>query len=244
MEMGRYADIILNLILAIVILFFPGGFTHTLFFGMAFSHIYIYMFDQYRVLRSVPACTFANMEVDWWSQVMLIPCCGMILMCCIFKANRQGYGYYMEGNKIVLYCVAGFVAHFVVHFLMLKYVVPLFGRQPQEHPELDNKTYRECNQTAAASWFSTNPIHCLRSQKIFNHAPACTYLFMGKEHLLQVNESIGCYFCDDAGQTPRDDEDMDWREVTEAAKQVATRLSAKLSMRWSSEPPSQADAPR
>merc|ERR1740129_538535 len=116
---------------------------------------------------------------------------------------------------------------------MLMYVVPLFGKKPEENPELDNKTYREVNTNLAASWFSTNPIHCLRSQKIYNHAPACTYLFMGKEHLLQTNESLGCYFCDDAGQTPRDDEDMDWKEVTEAAREVATRLSSRLSFKWS-----------
>jgi len=242
MEMGRYADLILNLILAIVILFFPGGFTHTLFFGMAFSHVYIYVFDQYRVLRSVPSCTFANMEVDWWSQVMLIPCCGMILMCCIFKANRQGYGYYMEGNSIVLLSVAGFFVHFVVHLLMLIYVVPLFGKKTQENPELDNKTYGEANQTLAVSWFSMNPIHCLRSQKIYKHSPPCTYLFMGKEHVLQVNEQIGCYFIDDEGMTPRDEEDADWKEVTAAAKNAATRLSTRMSFKWTADAPTDEQA--
>jgi len=237
MEMGRYADIILNLILAIVILFFPGGFTHTLFFGMAFSHVFIYFFDQFRVLRSVPSCTFANMEVDWWSQVMLIPCCGMILMCCIFKANRQGYGYYIEGNSIVIWSVAGFFAHFVVHLLMLIYVVPLFGKNPEENPELDNTTYKDVNQTLAVSWFSMNPVHCLRSQKIYKHSPPCTYLFMGKESVLQVNEQIGCYFLDDEGETPRDEENADWNELTGAANEAITRISRRLSMRTEPDAP-------
>jgi hypothetical protein len=235
MEMGRYADIILNLVLALVILFFPGGFTHTLFFGMAFSHSYIYFFDQYRVLRSIPACTFSNMDVDWWSQVMLIPCCGMILMCCIFKANRQGYGYYVEGNSIVLYSVAGFFVHCAVHLMMLIYVVPLFGKKTKENHDLENMTYSEVNQGLAASWFSTNPIHCLRSQKIYKHEPPCVYLFMGKEHVLQVNEDIGCYFVDDEGQTPRDVTHEDWDEVTSAAKEVASRVSMRMSMSWNTD---------
>lgn len=229
MEMGRYADIILNVLLGNVIFFFPGGYTHTLFFGMAFAHIYIYCFDQYRVLRSVPACTFANNEVDWWSQVMIIPCVGMVLMCAIFKGNKQGYGYYYEGNSIVPVCCWAFCIHCVVHFLMLVFVVPLFGKKPVENEKLDAMTYREVNQGIAASWFSTNPIHCLRSQKIYKHAPSCTYLFMGKDHVLQVNESIGCYFCDDAGQTPRDDDDKDWKEVSEAARDMARRLTTRMS---------------
>jgi len=235
MEMGRYADLILNLILACVIFFFPGGYTHTLFFGMAFSHVYIYLFDQYRVLRSVPQCTFANIEVDWWSQVMLIPVCGMVLMCCVFKANRQGYGYYFEGNNIVWVSCAAFCIHFVVHLLLLIYVVPLFGKKPEENPELDKLTYGEINQNLAASWFATNPIHCLRSQKIYKHSPSCAYLFMGKEHVLQVNEAIGCYFFDDAGETPRDGDDRDWNEMKDAASQVASRISMRMSsLRWDS----------
>merc|ERR1719410_1439995 len=229
MEMGRYADVILNILLGNIIFFFPGGYTQTLFFGMAFSHVYIYCFDQYRVLRSVPACCFANNEVDWWSQVMIIPCVGMVLSCAIFKGNKQGYGYYYEGNSIVPVCTWAFCIHCFVHYLLLVYVVPLFGKKPVENERLDSMTYREVNQGIAASWFSTNKIHCLRSQKIYKHAPGCTYLFLGKEHVLQVNESIGCYFCDDAGQTPRDDDDKDWKEVSEAARDMARRLTTRMS---------------
>jgi len=225
MEMGRYADIILNVILANLILFFPGGYTHTLFFGMAFSHVYIYIFDHYRVFRSVPACTFASNEVDWWSQVMLIPCCGMVLMCAIFKANAQGYGYFLEGNTIVWVCIMAFFAHFFVHLMMLIFVVPLFGKKTQENPDLDVMTFGEVNQHLAASWFSTNPIHCLRSQKIYQHMPHCVYLFRGHEDLLQVNEEIGCYFQDDKGTTPPLEEDMDWREAKDLARMASLRLT-------------------
>jgi len=105
----------------------------------------------------------------------------------------------------------------------------MFGKKQVENEKLDAMTYREVNQGQPASWFSTNPVHCLRSQKIYKHAPSCTYLFMGKEHVLQVNESIGCYFCDDAGQTPRDDDDKDWKEVSEAARDMARRLTTRMS---------------
>merc|ERR1719210_876488 len=53
-DLGRYADILLNMALGIGIFYFPGGYTHTLFLGMAFSHIYTYLLDKYRLLRTVP----------------------------------------------------------------------------------------------------------------------------------------------------------------------------------------------
>jgi len=206
MEMGRYADLILNLILGVMIFWFPGGWTHQLFFGLAVSHIYIYLFDHMRVLRTIPTCTFASMDVDWWSQVALIPLCGMVLACCIFKANRQGYGILLEGNDIVKVCGVAFFGHALLHLALLVYVVPLFGKKPEPNPELDNLTYKDVAQSRAASWFSTNPIHCLRSRLIYRHTPACVYLHPGKEHILMVNEKIGCYFSADSAELPRDED--------------------------------------
>jgi len=206
MEMGRYADLILNLILGVMIFWFPGGWTHQLFFGLAVSHIYIYLFDHMRVLRTIPTCTFASMDVDWWSQVALIPLCGMVLACCIFKANRQGYGILLEGNDIVKVCGVAFFGHALLHLALLVYVVPLFGKKPEPNPELDNLTYKDVAQSRAASWFSTNPIHCLRSRLIYKHTPACVYLHPGKEHILMVNEKIGCYFSADSAELPRDED--------------------------------------
>jgi len=198
MEMGRYADLILNLILGVMIFWFPGGWTHQLFFGLAVSHIYIYLFDHMRVLRTIPTCTFASMDVDWWSQVALIPLCSMVLACCVFKANRQGYGILLEGNDIVKLCGVAFFGHGLLHLALLVYVVPLFGKKPEPNPELDELSYKDVAQTLPASWFSTNPIHCLRSRLIYKHTPPCVYLHPGKEHILMVNEKIGCYYSVDS----------------------------------------------
>jgi len=213
MEMGHYADIVVNIILGVVILFFPGGYTHKLFFGMVISHVWIYIVDHVKVLRCVVDCHFSSMEVDWWSQVLLVPCCGLILSCVVFKANTGEYGYYLEGGKIGVAMGAAFAAHVIVHLLMLLYVVPLFGKQ--EIDESEEISYEEVNRQKAASWFSTNPIHCLRSDFIYKHEPPCGYRFVGKEHLLEVNEDIGCFFHDDL--TLPENASMDWNEIKEAA---------------------------
>merc|ERR1719238_1614733 len=114
-DMGRYADILLNVLLGLLILYFPGGYTHTLFFGMFFSHIVIYSFDHWKVIRNIPRCNYSSMDVDWWATWMLVPCTAIILSCMVFKANCQGYGYCITGNTIVLTCTAAYMTHMVVH---------------------------------------------------------------------------------------------------------------------------------
>eukprot|EP00928_Gymnodinium_smaydae_P077086 TRINITY_DN6024_c0_g1_i1.p1 TRINITY_DN6024_c0_g1~~TRINITY_DN6024_c0_g1_i1.p1 ORF type:complete len:992 (+),score=123.91 TRINITY_DN6024_c0_g1_i1:266-2977(+) len=195
MELGRYADLLLNMLLGIGIFYFPGGYTATLFVWMAISHIYIYVFDHYRVLRVIPTCSFASMSTDWWCQVMLAPLCGTILACLIFKANNQPGYYSLDATHCVLVCFAAFVLHTVVHVLLIIHFVPMLGKKEPSDQESDRRVpYSELSKDVAASYFSTNPIHCLRSKLIYKHSPPCIYWASGKEHLLEVNREIGCHF--------------------------------------------------
>merc|ERR1719498_278527 len=89
MDMGRYGDLLLNVILGILIFYFPGGYTIYLFGMMFLSHLYIYMLDHWHVLRIVPGCYFASDVIDWYAQVMLAPCVGLILSCLVFKSGNQ-----------------------------------------------------------------------------------------------------------------------------------------------------------
>merc|ERR1719162_1573650 len=93
-DLGRYADILLNVFLGILIFYFPGGYTWSLFYGMFISHIVIYAFDHWRIINVIPAVKIVSNEVDWWSQMMLIPCCSLILSCLVFKANCESYANY------------------------------------------------------------------------------------------------------------------------------------------------------
>jgi len=195
-DLGRYADILLNMVLAILIFYFPGGYTHTLFIALGLSHVYIYAMDQYKVLRSVPSITVATMEVDWWAQALLAPCCGLILSCLVFKANCQDFGYCIEGPPLVLSCTSAFIAHCILHVAVQTYVVPIFGKPPPDEADdpCAQVTFKDIAQANPQSWFTTNPVHCLRSQHVYDHQPPCRFLFSGKEHLLEANPSIGCFY--------------------------------------------------
>merc|ERR1719359_2628578 len=106
-DMGRYADILLNVFLGVLIFYFPGGYTWMLFFGMFISHIVIYLFDHWRVINVIPNIKITSYSVDWYAQAVLAACCGLILSSLVFKANcAKGLesitGYCIHDGKLVI----------------------------------------------------------------------------------------------------------------------------------------------
>jgi len=210
MEMGRYGDILLDIVLCIMIFFFPGGYTIFLFLAMVCCHVYVYAWDHWRVLRTIPSCVFASSNIDWWAQAMLAPCCGLIGSCLMFKsqnqrgmdwANSQFLGVW--GN--IFACGTVFVIHCIVHMLLLVHIVPLF-KLARPEDSMSDVTYADVAETVASSWFTTNPVWCLRSQRIYEHSPPCEFLVNGKEHLLRINEEIGCFYAHKKNKTEWDAE--------------------------------------
>lgn len=194
MDMGRYADCLLDVVLAVLVLYFPGGWTWKLFFALGFCHMFIYAFDHWKVLRNIPRCTYASMDVDWWSQAMFAPCVATIGSCMIFKANCQGYGYCVEGVwELVPLCSVFWILHCVVHLLILVHVVPRFGEKVVGSGAETNQ-YEACAKETPCTWFTANPVHCLRSKYIRDDTPACMYFIAGKEHCQKVNPKVGTYF--------------------------------------------------
>lgn len=191
-EFGRYADTLLNVALAVGMFFFPGGYTHWIFFMLAISQAYIYALDHWRVLRVVPASTFASMQIDWWCQVLLAPCCGLLAACLIFKGNCH-LGFCLSHQHLLLACLAAWLLHIVLHLLLLIFVVPLGDSEAKSlAPHL--RQYQQVAAMEPCSWFSANPIHCLRSKHVHRHGVPCSFFTPGQESTMEVNESIGCYF--------------------------------------------------
>eukprot|EP00927_Polykrikos_kofoidii_P002859 TRINITY_DN11144_c0_g1_i1.p1 TRINITY_DN11144_c0_g1~~TRINITY_DN11144_c0_g1_i1.p1 ORF type:complete len:334 (+),score=46.52 TRINITY_DN11144_c0_g1_i1:136-1002(+) len=190
MDLSRYADLLLNVMLAAAIFFFPPGFVFKIFFGLAFSHMYIYAFDHYKVLHCVPSCVFASSQVDWWAQWMLSIPCATMAMCTFFKANCE-QGERIHGTELWTKCLLIFLLHIAAHTLALKFVVPLFGGSARKTSTVD---YKAVARTSPCSWFNVNPVNVLRSRYVYEHDPPCDFFVPGKGHLLRVNEALGCFF--------------------------------------------------
>jgi hypothetical protein len=203
-DMGRYGDLLLDMLLAILIFYFPGGYTLLLFFGMAGSHAYIYFFDHWRVLRVIPKCTYASLEVDWWACWMMGPITATIMSALIFKNNCKNFvgpAYCLKGWPLIEACTAGWFAHSILQTLVLLFVVPMFKPGGEDSQDANaGEEWQQASRRYPCNWFTSNPIFCLRSRLLRGHNPACTFHMDGKEHLHAQNPAIGLHFYCEEGK--------------------------------------------
>mmetsp|Transcript_81585 Transcript_81585/g.141763 ORF Transcript_81585/g.141763 Transcript_81585/m.141763 type:complete len:969 (-) Transcript_81585:182-3088(-) len=194
MDLGRYGDILLNLWLAILILFFPSGSTLPILLTYAVSHLYIYCYDQYRILRCVPAFNYSTDDVDKYTQLMLIlPCC-TLASCVVFKANCTfGDSFCYSGYDVGIACGVAFVVHGLVHLMCIEFFLPAAFGNSHAHVKSED-TYRQVASRTSANWFNTNPINCLRSKYVNKDSPSCCYWMEGKQHLQRKNAKLGLYY--------------------------------------------------
>lgn len=198
MDMARYADILVNVSIAVLIFFFPSGFLLPMFLALGLSHVYMYTYDHYRVLRCVPGFCYAGDSVDRKAQKLLAIPCGILLSCIAFKANCAAKGLpCLHGAGLLLLLVGVFMFHVALHWTLLYALVPrLVGSRWRD--VRSPCSYEETSRDNACNWFSANPVHCLRSSVIYKHDPPCSYFVRGKEHLMQANPKIGAFFSDKA----------------------------------------------
>jgi len=214
MDLGRYADVLVNAFLAVCALFCAPGYIQYNFGALCLCHIYIIVYDQYRVLRCVPGFNYSTDFIERIGQGLFGICSAMMLAALVFKSNCMHEGKKQEAG---LFCVrdgallarmiAAFVGHMVLYLLIINLLLPLCMRT-RDHQQASD-TYEQvarrvpCSWCSAYvfdldgkqnSWFSANPVHCLRSKLLHGHAKPCIYYRRGKEYLLKEDPSIGCHF--------------------------------------------------
>jgi len=194
MDTGRYADVLLNATIAACAFLFPGSYVLKLFFFMFCSHIYIMLYDHYRILRAVPGFKLATDKIDRCAMMMTAIPTGVLAATIAFKylslPTRRSE--VLPDSDYIKYILGAFFAHIAVHWSLLSWFVPLFSRSH----EITKLPYEKVAKENPSSWFSANPVHCLRSKYIKGDNPPCTYFFLGKEYLLQSNPKIGIHFED------------------------------------------------
>lgn len=200
MDLSRYGDLLLNVLLATMILFFPPGTMLKLMLALFLSHAFIYVYDKFRVLRCVPSFTFSTSIVEKFSQAILAIPIGFILVAIVYKGNCMSTAVACyKGYEIFFACTCALVGHCVLHWLCLLYVVPFLARKPHRVSE-DN--FEEIAARYPCTWFTANPVHCLRSQYIHCHAPPCMPFMHGREYVMKANPKIGVHYEAQTSYTP------------------------------------------
>jgi len=196
MEQGRFADCMFNVILVVCIPFISPAYMALTFAALIFSHIYLYVYDHVKVLRYVRKFNFSGPEVHWLGmQLFAIPV-SILAGALVFKANQMsgdgslGSGYF-KGYSLGAVAGGAAVLHFVIHLLVLEFMVKPIGEQEEEHTSIQ---YAEAARTCPATYLSTNPIYCLRSKYILKHNPPQAFYAPGKEALAKTNPAIGAFY--------------------------------------------------
>jgi len=195
-DMGRYSDHILNMSLAVLVLYLPGGFVLPIFMSMALSHVFIYCFDHWRVLRAVPAFQYSRNTVDQFGTLWMGFPCALTASCAVFKGYHI---YWPDLNGLSLGCVMlwAFLGHIIVHIVVVKAIYKAKGKHVPA-----TQTYAQAAVHEPNTFFSSNPVHCLRSKYIWGHEPAQVYYMHGKAHLQRAKPEIGAHYEDKEAQKP------------------------------------------
>merc|ERR1712137_905669 len=187
MDLSRYADLVVNVILVTLSLVLSTGLILQTLIGFMIGSAFIYFYDHWRVLRNVQSFYFSSGSMDKVAmKVMIIPC-ALLLVSSLFQAERLGYL-----NISCRTCLLLGVGHFFIHERVLSTCIKIW-RVREDYVE-NSTPYETCARRQPSNWFNTNPVHCLRSKHLHGDFPACVYCVKGKEFLLQKNEQIGLFF--------------------------------------------------
>jgi len=194
MDAGRYADVLINIVAAVLIFFLPGGYTMPLLSALILSNLFIVFFDHFRVLRCVPSFCFCSSVVDDYAQKLLILPCSLMLSAFILKYNCTSDSFCVQDSELGFAMLAGFIFHAMLHWWALKSLVPRYGDVKEHVPT--KMTYQEVAAAIAPSWFNLNPAYCLRSKYFYKHEKPCTYLIQGREQVLRKSAEAMAFFED------------------------------------------------
>merc|ERR1719383_889960 len=194
MDLGRYADILLNMIQAVISLFFASQYVMHTLLGLLSGQVFIFWWDHFRVLRQVQGFHYSSNATDNFAQK-----CTAVLCAFLAAAVANRWRWTLDEEKVLeeeqygwhLVLMSG-LTHFFVHTFLLESVVPLLSTPRTKKVTL--KPYKDVAQERPVNHFNANAVHCMRSQFLHGHSPPCTFYVQGKEHLLEVNPELGQFY--------------------------------------------------
>lgn len=212
MNMCRYGDLIFNVLLGTLVFFVAGGFTHWMFLLMAVGHIYIYLFDSWRIIRCTPSFCYSTQVIDVASQALMSLPCGIILGGTVFRFYEIYYPSEPFFSVLTVAIVLGLL-HVSIHIYVVVYKLPNIAKGKTISSD---GQYSQVAATRPENFFTSNPVHCLRSRYIYKHEIPCSYYMRGKDYLMLDNPDIGIHFCEYNDENEKAQKAL----LTNAVKQV------------------------
>eukprot|EP00929_Paragymnodinium_shiwhaense_P097650 TRINITY_DN59284_c0_g2_i1.p1 TRINITY_DN59284_c0_g2~~TRINITY_DN59284_c0_g2_i1.p1 ORF type:complete len:1020 (-),score=198.58 TRINITY_DN59284_c0_g2_i1:2-3061(-) len=164
MDLGRYADFLMNMSLAAAALMFSSGWVLANFIGLLASFVFCYMLDRHRVLNYIDWFCYPTDFCDQVAQrVMALPCAVLATVVAFQMRTVNEY----RAEELAAMMAVGFFGHILLHQLCLSY---LYGLSNKRVPKLMSKksaqTYDEVKLKQRLDWFNANQVHCLRTKYV------------------------------------------------------------------------------
>jgi len=175
MSQGRYADILFNIALVALVPFIAPAYMHQVLIYFLISHIYIYLYDHWKVLRCVVRFQFTRPEVHKLAMQLFALPVSFLAGALVFKANqlrRQQFSEStppMSSSTLLPVVVGVMLLHGLVHYLIVEMICRFFWTACVRKDS--NASYAATVAHFRATYFSTNPLHCLRSKYVLGHDP-------------------------------------------------------------------------
>jgi len=171
---GRYADVLFNTTLVALVPFVAPANMHVVLFYFLVSHIYIYLYDHWKVLRCVVRFQFTSPEVHKLAMQLFALPVSCLAGALVFKANQLRRQPWYENTPLsestLLPVIIGvMLLHLLVHYLMVEMICWFFWTPCVRKDS--NASYAKTESQFRATYFSTNPIHCMRSKYVLGHDP-------------------------------------------------------------------------
>lgn len=226
-DLSRYIDILIIIMLCVMMSYLATIRLWYTFAALVFSLLFVYGWDHYRFLRLSMRTEFDQDTMDQVMQWLMAIPCAMMAVAIVLRAHGAK-GQTVSGldwmHKVELFGVCGmvFLAHLVVHFALLQWLVPHFAKK--DIGKRQGETYEVAAAREPCNWFTSNQVHCLRSRYLYKHSPPCTPHVMGKGYLMRKNPELGLYY-EQPKVAPEDDIFSDVKELKQGLVEDFRKIS-------------------
>lgn len=163
---------------------------------LATSIASIILWERFRFLFLCSMKTHTSASVDFVAQLLLAAPCAMLAacVCCRAFVLRLEPGQPIQVQEMWNTCLVAGALHLAVHVIVVCAMgCCSAGAKLGSNPKI---TYEDLARDEPCNWFTSNPVHCLRSSSVYadSHRPPFTYYSPGKEYLQQTNDEICAYY--------------------------------------------------
>ena len=175
MDLGRYADLLLNFTLMITCFFFSSGWVLYSSALLVVGNAYVYVYDRWRSVRYMAAFTYGSNVVDHVAQLLLGEPCAVLAGALMYHL-RLMRTFALGSDWTIFLVVLVMVTHILLHVCVMGVITRTVPLEPKEE-ESSDETYEDVEKRSMTThtYFNSNVVHCLREKYVHGDKQATPF---------------------------------------------------------------------